>query len=64
MFAILNFQFWHDKMKNKQEGFLLGGYVPALQKPEVMRMSDFELLTIVFTVIGLLLTAFKLGKKQ
>jgi len=29
-----------------------------------MRMSDFELLTIVFTVIGLLLTAFKLGKKQ
>ncbi len=64
MFAILNFQAWHGKMKNKQEGFLLGGYVTALQKPEVMRMSDFELLTIVFTVIGLLLTAFKLGKKQ
>ncbi len=64
MFAILKSTKWCDRMKNKQEGFLLGGYVPALQKPEVMRMSDFELLTIVFTVMGLLLTAFKLGKKQ
>ncbi len=29
-----------------------------------MHMSDFELLTIVFTVIGLLLTAFALGKSK
>ena len=30
----------------------------------MMRMSDFELLTLVFTVIGLLIAAFKLGNKQ
>ena len=29
-----------------------------------MRMSDFEMLTVVFTVIGLLLTAFALGMKN
>lgn len=29
-----------------------------------MHMSDFELLSIVFTVIGLLLAAYKLGKKE
>ncbi len=29
-----------------------------------MHMSDFELLTVVFTVIGLLLTAFALGTKK
>lgn len=31
---------------------------------EVMRMSDFELLAVVFTVIGLLMTAFGLGMKK
>ena len=30
----------------------------------VMAMSDFELLTVMFTVIGLLLTAFALGTKK
>jgi len=29
-----------------------------------MHMSDFELLTIVFTVIGLLISAYKLGTKR
>lgn len=34
------------------------------QSREVMHMSDFELLTVVFTVIGLLISAFKLGRKK
>lgn len=29
-----------------------------------MRVSDFELLTVVFTVIGLLLTAYTLGNTK
>ena len=29
---------------------------------QVMLMSDFEMLTIIFGVIGLLFTAYKLGK--
>lgn len=31
---------------------------------EVMHMSDFELLTIVFTVIGLLISVAALSKKR
>ncbi len=38
---------------------------PGPTKAEGVRhMSDFELLTVVFTVIGLLLTAFALGTKK
>ncbi len=29
-----------------------------------MHMRDFEIIMIVLTVIGILLTAFKLGKKR
>ena len=37
----------------------------ALQKPrEVVRMSDFELLTIVFTVMALLISVFALNNRQ
>ena len=39
-------------------------YSRLYKSREVMRMSDFELLTVVFTVIGLLLTAFALGMKK
>ena len=38
---------------------------PAPQKlREVMHMSDFELLSLVLAVIGLVISAFKLGSKR
>lgn len=43
---------------------MVGLQIPAYKSREVMHMSDFELLTVVFTVIGLLISAYKLGKKR
>lgn len=48
----------------KQEGsYWMGMLSRPYESREVMHMSDFELLTVVFTVIGLLLSAYKLGRK-
>ena len=43
--------------------YLVECFSRPYQSREVMHMSDFELLTVVFTVIGLLISAFKLGRK-
>jgi len=50
----------------KQEGhFRRVCYLWRSILPEgVMRMSDYQLISIVFTVIGLLFVAYQLGTKQ
>ena len=49
----------------RQEGTTGWLRIPGNTKGrEVIRMSDFEMLTVVFTVIGLLLTAYALGMKN
>ena len=52
-------------LRTGQEGYyrhLL--FLGCTKVKEVMRMSDYELLMIVFTVIGLLITVFALSSTK
>lgn len=56
--------FDRDIIRSSRKVYLVEMLYPGHTKAgEVMHMSDFELLTVVFTVIGLLMTAYKLGRK-
>ena len=62
--------FWHNaiiKMPRKRHGRENStGFHHLLdyKGKQVMHMSDFEILSIVFVMIGLLMTAYKLGKSN